>query len=166
MVKSDEQFDPPVPLCWRCMIPNSRERNFCRGCGMPLTHFSVIAPLENIYAMGWCFREATSRPSSVIVLWGMIVIFALGVLAITDWCAAPIVVVLSLFILGKTVVHYVRKPVRPLLQPRCCECAQFFSDPSTSRCETCGALQQHPWSIHPSEIPVPGGTARLAGAVV
>lgn len=47
-----------------------------------MTAYATIAPLEQVYAVGHMYRQATWRPREPIVFWGMWIIFGPGVFAI------------------------------------------------------------------------------------
>lgn len=66
----------PEAVCPNCMTGNDPRAHFCRQCGAPLTSHAAIDPLGRIYATGYVYRQAVSRPRPLIVFLGMWLIFA------------------------------------------------------------------------------------------
>jgi len=58
-------------LCLACLESNTPNAHFCRKCGAPLSSYATTAPLEHIYALGWMYRTALSKPARPIVLLGV-----------------------------------------------------------------------------------------------
>jgi len=63
--------DDDVPLCPGCLAKNSPRAHFCYKCNAPLTSHAATDPLGHIFALGYAFGKATSRPRSRIVLVGL-----------------------------------------------------------------------------------------------
>jgi hypothetical protein len=75
----DEQPINPAdigqPLCPNCLTPNDPHAHFCCQCSMPLTSHAEIDPISRIYAMGDSWRKANNRPTRLIIVLGMWLIF-------------------------------------------------------------------------------------------
>ncbi|HEV2434832.1 MAG TPA: hypothetical protein VG077_02435, partial [Verrucomicrobiae bacterium] len=50
-------------------------------CGAPLSSFSMIAPFERLFAEGFIYRQAASRPRHMITVLGVWFIFGMLALA-------------------------------------------------------------------------------------
>ncbi len=52
------------PHCLAVVHPHS---HFCQECGMPLTSYSTIGPMEQVWAFGWLVnRLLVQRPSGFL----------------------------------------------------------------------------------------------------
>ncbi len=67
--------DDGEPLCPNCLAANPPELHFCDECNAPLSAHAAIDPLGSIYATGFVYQKAASRPHSRFVLIGMWLIF-------------------------------------------------------------------------------------------
>lgn len=63
------------PLCLSCLQPNAPASHFCSKCGAPMTSYAATGPFEHLFAEGFVYREAASRPRSLIVVLGVWLIF-------------------------------------------------------------------------------------------
>ena len=66
--------DIPVPLCPHCLEAVGERSHFCTACGMPLTSYATIAPMEQVWALGWLVSRLLSQPPStftVVGVWGL-----------------------------------------------------------------------------------------------
>ncbi|MBA4148757.1 MAG: hypothetical protein H0X66_11640 [Verrucomicrobia bacterium] len=110
------------PLCLSCLVPNELSAHFCAKCGAPLTSYAATGPFEHLFAEGHVYRQATERPRSFIVVFGIWLIF--GTMALT---AAALVFMsrengvvsaafgafllpVSLIIIWKTTRNYLARP--------------------------------------------------------
>src|SRR5262245_17581054 len=64
------------PFCYKCGSECLPGVNFCRSCGMPLSNLAVTGPYESILARGFLYREATDSPRKLIVVLGMLLLWA------------------------------------------------------------------------------------------
>jgi len=75
----DEQPINPAdmgqPLCPNCLAPNDPHAYFCFQCSTPLTSHAEIDPIARIYATGDTWRKAKNRPTKLIIVLGMWLIF-------------------------------------------------------------------------------------------
>ena len=53
--------DQELMVCSGCLEPNLPAAHFCRRCCAPLSFFSVVAPLERVYAWGWVANRIVTR---------------------------------------------------------------------------------------------------------
>jgi len=76
-------------LCPHCIKPVDRFDHLCPHCSGPITAHAAIGPLEQVYAAGHAYQNATSpdRPRKIIVL-GMWLIFGPSVLMYLVYLAA------------------------------------------------------------------------------
>ena len=70
-----------TPVCPHCMADVAPDADFCQRCGDPLSSLATMDPYKQIFAQGYIYREAASRPKSWIVLLGMWLIFTPMVMA-------------------------------------------------------------------------------------
>jgi len=74
-------------LCLSCLYPHQPEAAFCKRCGAPVGSIAAIGPLERLYAEGFVYRKAAEGRPSLIVLFGIWLLFlppavlSLGMLA-------------------------------------------------------------------------------------
>ena len=54
--------DEELMVCPGCIEPNLPTAHFCKVCQAPLSFFSVVAPLERVYAWGWVVNRIVTRP--------------------------------------------------------------------------------------------------------
>ena len=62
-------------VCTNCLHGNDAFRDFCEDCGAPISVYSAYTPLGRIQTEGFAYRQATSNPSKLIVVFGMYLIF-------------------------------------------------------------------------------------------
>lgn len=67
--------DEERELCLVCLEPNEPGTNFCWNCRAPLSSYAAIGPFESIFAEGFIYRAAVERPSRLIVVIGLWVLF-------------------------------------------------------------------------------------------
>ncbi|MEX1017020.1 MAG: hypothetical protein WDZ31_09755 [Phycisphaeraceae bacterium] len=74
-------------ICANCVSENGPFEHFCHQCGLPLTAYATIAPLEQVYTLGHGYREATDHPTRPIIFYGLwlllgpqVLLFAIGLL--------------------------------------------------------------------------------------
>ena len=58
-------------VCPDCFHENYPDADFCGKCVRPITAYSMIGPLERVYALGWTYRRAASGRIPLIGLVGM-----------------------------------------------------------------------------------------------
>ena len=110
------------PLCLSCMFPNDPSAHFCSKCGAPLTSYASTGPFESLFAEGNVYRQAVERPRSLIVVFGIWLIFgpmALGAvvllfigqnLGIHYILACALLLPISLVMIWKTTRGYLKRP--------------------------------------------------------
>ena len=66
--------DPTQPVegiahCPSCLEIIASQAHFCGACGMPLTMYSTVSPLEQVWAFGWFINRLLSqRPTRLMVV--------------------------------------------------------------------------------------------------
>jgi hypothetical protein len=63
-------------LCIHCCEANAPLVKFCRHCRAPLHPLAAYNPYERVYATGFIWRTAVSKPNNRMVLIGMYLYFA------------------------------------------------------------------------------------------
>lgn len=155
-----------TPVCPQCMAVNEPDADFCRSCGAPLTAIAAMDPYKQIFAQGWIYRRATSRPTSLLVVLGMWLIFGPAVLVVccamlpwslqfSPWRYSPIwaglslVIVLAAFGLYAMILYRVTRRYldqRAIKPGHCRECGYDLEGLPESRCPECGS------SFDPEEL--------------
>jgi hypothetical protein len=64
-------------LCIGCTFPNESSDHFCAKCGAPLSWYAATAPFESCFAEGHVYRQATERPRSLLVIFGVWLLFGM-----------------------------------------------------------------------------------------
>ena len=59
------------------MAPNEPDAHFCAKCGAPLSSYASTGPFESLFAEGAVYRAAAERPRSLVVVFGIWLIFGL-----------------------------------------------------------------------------------------
>lgn len=88
--------DPTQPVegiahCPSCLGIIASQAHFCNACGMPLTMYSTVSPLEQVWAFGWFINRLLSQRPTLLTVVGT---WALGI----PWIVAlmgPVVVLLG-----------------------------------------------------------------------
>ena len=62
-------------VCTNCLQKNDGFRDFCENCGAPISVYSAYTPMGRIQTEGFAYRQATSKPSKPIVVFGIYLIF-------------------------------------------------------------------------------------------
>lgn len=73
-------------LCPHCLRPVDPISHFCNACGGPTSGHSAIDPMGQVYTAGHAYRAATDRPTKFIIVLGIWLIFAPGVLPLIYVC--------------------------------------------------------------------------------
>ncbi len=67
--------DPTQPVegiahCPSCLGIIASQAHFCNACGMPLTMYSTVSPLEQVWAFGWFINRLLSQRPTRLALVG------------------------------------------------------------------------------------------------
>ena len=83
--------DQELMACPGCFEPNVPTAHFCRTCRAPLSFFSVVAPLERVYAWGWVVHRIVTRPLGLRELLAAWLFFGTCVITLpfTMWLGGP-----------------------------------------------------------------------------
>jgi len=73
--------DPTQPVegiahCPSCLGIIASQAHFCGACGMPLTMYSTVSPLEQVWAFGWFINRLLSQRPTLLTVVGT---WALGI---------------------------------------------------------------------------------------
>ena len=73
--------DPTQPVegiahCPSCLGIIASQAHFCNACGMPLTMYSTVSPLEQVWAFGWFINRLLSQRPTLLTVVGT---WALGI---------------------------------------------------------------------------------------
>ncbi|GAB4108182.1 MAG: hypothetical protein Kow00105_14440 [Phycisphaeraceae bacterium] len=149
-------YTTPVPeefeqmLCPHCMEPADPISHFCPSCGGPISQHATIDPMGQIYAQGHAYRNSTGRPTRLMTVIGVWLIFGtqiplLGFAGIANPLGDPAVSLFSLVLAGiygvfvyKTTSRYIRA-TRCQKQHRCFRCGYDLSSTrEETHCPRCG----------------------------
>jgi len=78
----EPEKDREEQLCPNCLAPNPPSLHFCDKCNAPLSAHASIDPVGSIYAAGYVYQKAASRPRSRMTVIGMWLIFGPGAFAV------------------------------------------------------------------------------------
>lgn len=62
-------------LCPHCMEPVDPISHFCNACGGPISAHAAIDPMGQVYSAGHAYRNSTNRPTKLITVLGIWLIF-------------------------------------------------------------------------------------------
>lgn len=68
-------------VCLSCLHGNIPGLDLCEKCGAPIGKYTTFLPFERTLAEGVCYRSAVSNPRKPIILIGIWILFAPGLLA-------------------------------------------------------------------------------------
>ncbi len=71
----DERLDG-ADLCVSCLQELFDGSGQCPHCGCPVEPTAAMSPLERVHAEGFIYRQAIAAPRSLIVVWGIGVVFS------------------------------------------------------------------------------------------
>ncbi len=74
MPTNPEDSIEATPLCPGCFYALDGDPDFCPGCNAPLGMAVGFCPYRRIWAMAYIYRRGAERPTSPIILCGMILL--------------------------------------------------------------------------------------------
>ena len=66
-----EPYDTPIPHCPHCLREVGERSHFCDACGMPISAYSTIGPIESVWALGWMVNRLLSQPPTAFTVAGV-----------------------------------------------------------------------------------------------
>ncbi len=148
-------------LCPHCMEPTDPISHFCQSCGGPVSQHATIDPLGQIYAQGHAYRNSTGRPTRLLTVIGVWLIFGtqvplLGFAGMANPLGDPAVSLFAIVLAGiygvftyKTTSRYIRA-LRCLKQHRCFGCGyDLNSIQDEIHCPECG--ERIDWLVDEAE---------------